>query len=87
MTLKLQKIEIKNYGNLKSVTLDNLGNLNILIGPNNCGKTHILKAISELNKFATAIKREGSIYGSIYGVERGKSTLKERRTVLKLSFI
>ncbi len=48
MGLKLQKIEIENYGNLQKVSLKNLRQLNILIGPNNSGKTHILQAINKL---------------------------------------
>lgn len=39
----IKKIHIKNYKNLKNVTLDDLGQLNILIGPNGSGKTNLLE--------------------------------------------
>lgn len=42
-------IEIKNYRNVKA-ELTNLKDLNILIGPNNCGKTNILEFIFSLSK-------------------------------------
>jgi ABC-type phosphate transport system ATPase subunit len=54
LKLKINRIEIKNYGNLSSISLDNLSDLNILIGPNNSGKTHILRAIEMLNKAVDA---------------------------------
>ncbi len=50
MRLKLQRIEIENYGNLQKVSLKNLRQLNILISPNNSGKTHILQAINKLKE-------------------------------------
>lgn len=46
----LQKIEINNYLNLKNAQLENLMDLNIIIGPNNCGKTSILRAIDFLHR-------------------------------------
>jgi energy-coupling factor transporter ATP-binding protein EcfA2 len=46
----LEKLEIKNYRNLKSFYLDNLSDLNILIGPNNSGKTGILQGIEKILK-------------------------------------
>jgi len=58
MQLKLKRLEIKNYKNLKSVALDKLSNLNIIIGPNNCGKSHILKAIELLNFETRGVEKE-----------------------------
>lgn len=46
----LESLEIENYRNLKKTKLRDLKDLNILIGPNNCGKTNILKAIELINK-------------------------------------
>jgi predicted ATP-dependent endonuclease of OLD family len=46
----LQKIEINNYLNLKSAQLDDLMDLNVIIGPNNCGKTSTLRAIDLLRR-------------------------------------
>ena len=42
----LRDIEVENYRNIKNAKLTSLGDLNILIGPNNCGKTNILNFIS-----------------------------------------
>jgi predicted ATP-dependent endonuclease of OLD family len=46
----LKKIQIKNYRNIQHLLLDGLKDVNILIGPNNCGKTHILQSLNLLNK-------------------------------------
>ena len=40
----LKKIHIENFKSLKDVTL-NLQRVNLLIGPNNSGKSNLLKAI------------------------------------------
>lgn len=40
----LQRIHIENFKSLKNVTLD-LQRVNVLIGPNNSGKTNVLKAL------------------------------------------
>lgn len=45
----LKGIEIENYMNIKHVNLNNLRDFNILIGPNNCGKTSLLKAVNVLS--------------------------------------
>ena len=84
--LKLQRIKIENYGNLQKVDLKDLRRLNILIGPNNSGKTHILKAIEELNNLAAAIKYEKNIYGSIHGVDREEKYLKREENRVKIEF-
>lgn len=44
----LQTIEIHNFRNIKHIKLD-FKELNILIGPNNCGKTNLLEFISRLS--------------------------------------
>jgi len=46
----IKELEIKNFGPIESAELRNLRNINIIIGPNNCGKTHILEAINFLGK-------------------------------------
>lgn len=45
----LSRIHIQNFKSLKDVTLD-LQQVNLLIGPNNSGKTNLLKALSFLSK-------------------------------------
>ncbi len=42
-------ILVKSYKNIKHADLKGLGDLNIIIGPNNCGKTNLLKFIRSLN--------------------------------------
>jgi len=44
----LQRVSIQNFKSLKDVTLD-LQKVNLLIGPNNSGKTNFLKALSSVN--------------------------------------
>lgn len=43
--MRLKRIEIKNYRSLKEITLDDLKNLNVFIGKNGSGKSHILEAL------------------------------------------
>lgn len=45
----LKGIEIENYKNIKHANLSGLRDFNILIGPNNCGKTSLLNAINVLS--------------------------------------
>lgn len=45
----LQRVSIQNFKSLKDVTLD-LQKVNLLIGPNNSGKTNFLKAITAFAK-------------------------------------
>ncbi|MDI6903787.1 MAG: ATP-binding protein [Methanocellales archaeon] len=76
----IEKLEISNFRNIKHTKLDDLKELNILIGPNNCGKTSILEFISSLRnlryerglylcqdcrKFEESDKDVGGIYLSL----------------------
>ncbi len=45
-----REIEIRNYRNIKHAELKQLRDLNIIIGPNNCGKTNLLEFIQSLEK-------------------------------------
>lgn len=44
----LKRVSIQNFKSLKDVTLD-LQKVNLLIGPNNSGKTNFLKALAKCN--------------------------------------
>jgi AAA15 family ATPase/GTPase len=41
----LKSLQIKNFRGISRLTLEDLGQLNILVGKNNCGKTTILESI------------------------------------------
>lgn len=41
----LQNLEISNFKAFKSVQLNDLGRVNLLVGKNNCGKTSVLEAL------------------------------------------
>jgi len=43
-------LKVKNHKGIQEVTLDNLGQINIICGKNNSGKTSILEAITETAK-------------------------------------
>jgi predicted ATP-dependent endonuclease of OLD family len=45
-----KNIEIRKFRNIKNAKLNDLKDVNILIGPNNCGKTNILELISSLRE-------------------------------------
>ena len=53
--MRIEGITIKNYRSFDNdgIELENLGNINILIGKNNSGKSNVLKFISSLNRFLT----------------------------------
>jgi len=55
----LKYVKLNNYLNLKHAKLNGLRDLNIIIGPNNCGKTSLLKAVDLLGR----IKLGGGPYG------------------------
>lgn len=42
----LQSLEIRNYRNLRYLTIEKLGRVNLVLGKNNTGKTSLLEAIS-----------------------------------------
>ena len=44
----LEKVTINGFRGLKNLNLDGLGLINMLVGPNNCGKTSVLEALSIL---------------------------------------
>ncbi|KXB04087.1 hypothetical protein AKJ48_03395 [candidate division MSBL1 archaeon SCGC-AAA261O19] len=49
--MKLTELSLKNYSTIDSQTLDGLSDFNIIIGPNNSGKSSILKAIDKIQQF------------------------------------
>lgn len=43
--LKLQSLSIKNYRSLRDISVERIGRLNLITGPNNAGKTSLLEVI------------------------------------------
>jgi hypothetical protein len=41
----IKRLTVRNYRSLKEITIDNLSNFNVFVGPNDSGKSNILKAI------------------------------------------
>jgi AAA15 family ATPase/GTPase len=75
----IKRIEINNYLNLRNTQLDNVMNLNVIIGPNNCGKTSVLRAISLLGKI------EFGKYSDSCDCKICKSFLDSTDSILSLS--
>ena len=48
LDMRVNQIELENFRSFKSVKLDDLGDINILIGENNSGKSSIMRAIRYL---------------------------------------
>jgi predicted ATPase len=46
--IKLEKLKIKGFKNIREAELD-IGNFNVIVGPNNSGKSNLLRVISFLN--------------------------------------
>jgi ABC-type lipoprotein export system ATPase subunit len=56
--MKITKIQIKNFRSLRSVAIDNLGDLTIIIGENSSGKSNVLEALDLFfNQFDSAPQR------------------------------
>lgn len=55
----LKSIEIKNYRNLRQISIERLGRVNLIIGKNNAGKTSLLESLRILlqNGFDTTIEK------------------------------
>ena len=48
----IREIGIKKFRNIKQLALTDLRDLNILIGPNNCGKTNILEFLNRFSQLS-----------------------------------
>lgn len=55
----LQSLEIRNYRNLRHLTIEKLGRVNLLVGKNNTGKTSVLEAVrlwADYGRFETILE-------------------------------
>lgn len=50
MARHLSNLKVKNYRGIKNLEVSDLGDINILVGTNNCGKTSLLEAIMLLSR-------------------------------------
>ena len=96
----LKGIGIENYKNIKHANLSGLRDFNILIGPNNCGKTSLLNAISVLSEleFASgliyphcskcdkACRLSDDIVGFSYQLKTKESYLDKKNTRISFYF-
>ena len=68
----LNSLSIKNFRGINNLELNNLSNIKILVGDNNCGKTSVLEAISlfqnplEINNILTSCCKRGRDIISIF---------------------
>ncbi len=49
------KVEIDNFRGIRHLVLDNIGQINLLVGKNNCGKSSILDALFLLSGFSNPL--------------------------------
>ena len=47
-----QELYVSGFRNIKEVKLENLKDLNIFIGPNNCGKTNLLELLNYFSELS-----------------------------------
>ena len=67
MSLKIEKLILNNFRGYSHLTLDEMGQLNVLVGPNAVGKTNIVEAIqllTEANSFKKPSWSETISWGS-----------------------
>ncbi len=57
MIKTIRSLQIKNFGPIKELEIPSLSNINVFIGENGCGKTHVLKAIYASIKSIEQFKR------------------------------
>lgn len=90
----LTQIEIEGYRSIKDLWLK-LSNVNVLVGPNGCGKSNLYRALWLLHAaanggFAQAIASEGGIPSALWAGPRGKGPVRMRVSArvddLKYSF-
>lgn len=53
--MAFDRIEIENFRGIRHLVLDNIGQINLLVGRNNCGKSSILDAVFLLSGFSNPL--------------------------------
>lgn len=54
----IKELRVRRFRNLSDIALKNLRDLNILIGPNNCGKTNVLEFLDLFSRLAHGVTYE-----------------------------
>jgi AAA15 family ATPase/GTPase len=49
MAIHIKELNIGSYRGIKDLILEDLSDVNIILGDNNCGKTSVLELITSLN--------------------------------------
>ena len=61
--MKINKINVKNYRLLKDFSLELKGDLSLIVGKNNCGKTSILSILEKIiNKSSSLTWEDINLY-------------------------
>ncbi|HEV3165593.1 MAG TPA: AAA family ATPase [Isosphaeraceae bacterium] len=60
--MKIAKLELKDYKCFERFVLDDLGSRVVLVGPNGCGKSSVLEAVSVLKEFSATYHQNESFY-------------------------
>ncbi|WP_018618307.1 AAA family ATPase [Spirosoma luteum] len=86
----LRSLEIRNYRNLRHLTIEKLGRVNLLVGKNNTGKTSVLEALAihaeqgnELPTIRKLLRKRGEFYPDF---EKQNSSVESNLTTLKSLF-
>lgn len=84
----LNSIKIQNYRNLKYLSIERLGNVNLIIGKNNTGKTSLLEAIYLLlhPEEDQSISFTLRMRGEFFKTELDQSTYKRLLATIKALF-
>ena len=75
MTLKIKSVILDNFRGYDRLSLDDLGNLVIVVGPNAVGKTNIVEAIQLLTAGSSFRKPSWTEVIS-WGQERGHALIR-----------
>jgi predicted ATPase len=82
--VQLTQIEVEGYRSIKDLWLK-LGRVNVIVGPNGCGKSNLYRALWLLQaaangEFARAIVSEGGMPSALWAGARGKGPVRMRIT-------
>ena len=83
--MKISQIRINNFRNYNDTTISLKEGINVVIGPNNAGKTNFLKVIAFLNNRPAKLKLSDFNYNNLF--DKHKSDYKENPPKIEFSYI